>query len=348
MKLVTLFILLPFLNCWSQLGSKRQFELDSIVSTIPVPVKKDAAKVHSYLDSLGENDEEKVWMFYGFIGTHCRYDHVRFKKLKASDYSPYTTVSKSSGVCRDFAELFDFFCDRSNIPCYKVTGKTPVSIWYRMKMFFHFYNCKITHSWNVVKINGSWQLMDPTWAHVQLKRKVPVYDKRGKLKETLIVKSVNRTYYNPDPVFMAQTHAPANPAFYLFYKIPEYKAALKKRRKDKKIYADSLNYQTYLDAQINNRFAAFNRTFDSLSGRYSGIVFGVSEYNRVLNEPLLKRTPQNPFSLEGYQQDSIYCAELFNYMKTACDHYDKTGYEIFLNEHQELREKYLKSLTKKK
>ncbi len=136
--------------------------------------------------------------------------------------------------------------------------------------------------------------MDPTWAHVQIKHKIPIYDKRGKLKETLIVKSINRTYYNPDPVFMAQTHAPANPAFYLLGKIPEYKVALKKRRKHKKIYADSLNYQTYLDTQINNRFAAFNKTFDSLSGKYSGIVFGVREYNRVLNEPLLKRTPQNP------------------------------------------------------
>lgn len=341
LKLLFLLIFLPVSGCWSQLTVKRQFQLDSIVSVISPVMKKDAAKVHHYLDSLGKTDEEKVWMFYGFIGTFMHYDYTRFKNFKAPDYSPFTTVNKGSGVCRDFAQLFDFFCTKSNIPCYKVHGKTHVSIFLKIKQFFHGYSSKTNHVWNVVKINGKWQLMDPTWTFIEKKTKVPIYDKKGKLKQTLIIKSVSRTYYNPDPGIMAKTHATSNPAFYLLHEIPVYKKALRKR--NKKMYASDFDFQKHLDAHMNERFAEFCKDFDTLARNYSNVSATFQEYNRTLNEPLLKRTPYNAFNLSSYVTDSCFAADLFNYMKTEYHNYSMTAYTNFLQKHALLKEKYIKA-----
>jgi len=346
MKLFVLILLFVSLNCHSQLSGKRQFQLDSIVSTIPVDLKKNAAGVHKYLDSLGKSDEEKVWMFYGFIGTFLKYDHKRMNDLKSPDYSPYTTVKKGSGVCRDFSNLFDFFCGRSKIPCYRILGKCNVSFKYKMNRFLHGYSNATNHQWNIVKVNGKWQLMDPTWSSVESVKTIPIYDKRGTIIKKLKIKSISRKYYDSNPEFMARSHAPINPAFYLLSKVPEFRPALRKR--NKKYYSENFEFTQFLDHGTNKEFEEINRVYDSLSMAYSKEKGAFYFFDTNLNEPLLKRTEYNPFNLESYKQDSVSRLQLYEYCKSEFNRDYLHNYIQFVESHRKLKEKFIKAEAKKK
>lgn len=346
MKLFLLFTLLISVNCHSQLSSKRQFQLDSSVSVIPPAIKKNAGAVHHYLDSLGKSDEEKVWMFYGFIGTFLKYDNKRLNDFKSPDYSPYTTVKKGSGVCRDFSNLFDFFCERSRIPCYRILGKCNVSFRYKMNRFFHGYSNATNHQWNIVKVNGKWQLMDPTWSSIESIKTIPVYDKRGTIIKKLKIKSISRKYYDADPEFMAKSHAPVNPIFFLMPKIPQFKSALGKR--NKKFFSENFEFQRFLDHGIGKQFEEINKLYDSLSFSYSKETICPYLFSLSLNEPLLKRTEYNPFSLTTYVQDSVSRFELCQYYSKEFNGDLTYKYQEFTVAHQKLKEKYMKAEARKK
>ena len=65
---------------FSFIDEKRCFELDSITSTLNNDTRKNLKAVHEYLHSKGKNNEERIWLFYGYIGTYFKYDVKRSKE----------------------------------------------------------------------------------------------------------------------------------------------------------------------------------------------------------------------------------------------------------------------------
>ncbi len=322
------------------------FHFDSIVSTIPVKIKKNALGVHHYLDSLGKTEEEKVWMFYGFIGTYLTYDEKRFMSNDGLQYTPYTTVQKGKGVCRDFADLFDFFCEKSAISCIKIIGKSPTNFRTKFKRYTHGLFRDIGHEWNMVYVNNTWNLVDPTWSHIEKKTAVPVYDKKGKIIKKISVKSVSRDYYCASAEFMALTHAPQNPAFYMLAQIPTYKTAFKKHRQ--KNYAENFDFNTYLVPKPTLGLEEFNPAFLSPSLEYSESTSEAYFFREELEKITVKRTKYNPFTLQTYQEDSLRAANLYTHMQANFKFAFDIEYNNFLLAHTELKTKFLKAEAKKK
>jgi hypothetical protein len=64
------------------------------------------------------------------------------------------TVSRRKAVCDGYARLFKSLCKHAGIQCIVVAGKAKTFLDERLE----------PHAWNAVRLDGKWQLVDPTWA----------------------------------------------------------------------------------------------------------------------------------------------------------------------------------------
>ena len=119
-----------------QSRSSRWRDLDSIATYIPAEYITKLDSVHDYLHRRGNNDEERIWLFYGYLGIHFKYDESRKNALNAPVFSPQYTAERRKGVCRDYTRVFMYLCDKSGIPNLEVFGRSPMpaSDWIRRKL----------------------------------------------------------------------------------------------------------------------------------------------------------------------------------------------------------------------
>lgn len=305
----SIFTLLFLTDLNAQLSDQRKFQLDSITSTIPLSIRKNFEKVHAYLDAQGKTDEEKVWMFYGYMATYFKYDKKRFWGYKLECHTPEYTTYLSKGICGDFSKVFAEFCRKSKIPCFEVHGKTPRNLLYWIRGVIHLHFGKLTHAWNVVKINGTWQLMDPTWTDIKSTTKVSYYDPTQKMERVIVVKSADRSYYNPTPEFMLKTHVPIHPAFLLMPDIPSFRTALKPKSKQV-IYAKDYQFAEKLDSIYAKKLPQINRLCDRESFQYSEESTCMGFYYYELDAALAKRSKYNPPCVEDYDRLVKFLQEL--------------------------------------
>lgn len=133
------------------------------------PKKNETAiltkKLSKSITKNAHSDPEKVYAIYKWIATNISYDNQLHldrdlqKKIYVSEESVVKNVlERRMALCGGFAFLFKELCQNVGVSAEVVDGftkdyssKTP--------------NAKTpTHTWNVVKLNGKWQLLDITWA----------------------------------------------------------------------------------------------------------------------------------------------------------------------------------------
>jgi hypothetical protein len=250
------------------IDSTRQLELDSIVTFMPNECRSDLYLLHEYLHSQGKNDEERVWMFYGYFAIHTRYDDKRLYDRNAKFQTPAYTICKRKGVCRDFANAFRELCTMSGIPCLNVYGKVNTTFWSGLKDLSHLQLPKNRHQWNLVKLNDEWLIMDPTWSYVKDFHKYYTYDKDGAREYLGKTKIPDRTYYDAIPQNTSRTHKPYHPAFYLMEKVPSFKTAFRLDSK-RDWYSETYDYNTYLDNLISQRIPEYSSVWNQGAGEYS-------------------------------------------------------------------------------
>lgn len=292
MKLFLILVFLFPLLLDGQISDWRKVELDSMTTHLPSSVRKDLEKTRKALASFARNDEEKVWLFYGYIGTWFQYDKHRKGDLNAPPLNPELTAKKGKGVCRDFSDVFRYLCVESGIPCMNVIGKSKLGIIGTVqaisKRIFHRVSMGANHQWNVAKVDGRWRLFDPTWTFYATK----TYYWMGKrLEKKYIVKHVSRTYYMADPKLMQKKHAPVHPAFYLETDVPLYKKGF---HRHPKLYASNYDYAAALDKMYTDPHPRFCREYINGSFHYSHLGILYHEYRKDLEQTLIK--PPHPTS----------------------------------------------------
>jgi hypothetical protein len=294
---------------WINIDSTRKVQLDSFVTNIPKDIIKNLDKVHLAMHNYGANDEERVWMFYGYFAIHTKYDKKRMYDRKALFQPPEYTVHAKSGVCRDFASLFVRFCDLSNIPCMEISGKVPKTFWGVLRDLYHLHLPNNGHAWNVVKLNKEWLFMDPTWTSVIRVEKYYEYDKYGKKKCISRCKIPDRTYYDGIPQNMTRNHKPYHPAFFVLEKIPSWKTCFK--RDSKRDYYDLyFNYNFVLDSLFARKYPQMSPYWVASCKDYSGRYVGNYIQNHYLNYdkrlvPREKRPDLQDFYCHYEELDSI-------------------------------------------
>lgn len=300
---------------YALLDEKRQFQLDSISTNIPKENKGNLDQVHAYLHKNGLNNEERIWLFYGYIGIHFKYDYKRKDEKNAPIFSPEYTAQRHSGVCRDFSKVFLVLCQKSNIPCLEVVGKTPLPIWEIINKRLHGESLVVAHAWNIVKLDDNWILMDPTWSHITTTHRIRKYDAKKKIYFNVLVKVPSRTYYNPDPVFMMKEHTPIHPAFLLLSdSIPTWITAQKKKR-NQNLYSNNYNYNDTIDAIYAAKFPLFSKMYYNGSMRYSKSSAIYYNYEYELSLPVQKIGKYNQPTLEDYDNALVRAKELTSYIE---------------------------------
>jgi hypothetical protein len=268
MRLTFFFCLFTFTGI-SQITEHRAKQLDSIVTNVDRVTLRNLDSLHQYLHHAGANDEERVFLFYGLIAIHYKYDQSRNGDKNAKEYSPYYVAYRKKAVCRDFALLFDELCFRSNIPCVIASGRSSVPIGESISDIFKRKIRRVNHAWNVVKYNGEWHPVDPTWSKIDYIHKYYEQDESGRRRYAGKAKISNREYYNKPPREFYKKRNCIHPAFYCMDTVYRYKDR-GKRYKRRKIYSVDYDYAKVLDSLSSTEDYSLSREFHSEIQDYAG------------------------------------------------------------------------------
>lgn len=149
-----------------------------------------------YLTIATSSDREKVLIFAYWIAKNIHYDKNELKRLDRNKI-PREVLDNRRAVCGGYSNLFEQLCEDASILAYSISG-------YSHGKFFKrtLKNGSLKHGWNVVYLNGKWELVDVTWCTEDSKEK--------KFKENLELKWIFM-----DPLTFSQTHFPNDPQWQL-------------------------------------------------------------------------------------------------------------------------------------
>ncbi len=164
---IILFLINFGFNCSAQIGSvigsdkhyKKRAVKEKNITTF------STAKLAFAITKNATTEKEKVTAIYKWIASNITYDNeLRLSAaLQKEFYTSEENVMKKAlerkmALCGGYAFLFKSLCEDIGISAAVIHGFTKD---YSGKISK---NKKPNHTWNAVKLNGKWQLLDITWA----------------------------------------------------------------------------------------------------------------------------------------------------------------------------------------
>jgi len=160
--------------------------------------KKSQPKKGDYIKRLAlsitknsRTDDEKSLAIFNWISTNIAYDHELMfdKNLQNAIYSSEENVvvhvlKRRKALCGGFAFLYRELCAEVGIESKAIHGFTKTVGLQRKTDQVH-------HTWNAVKLNSKWQLLDITWAKSFSTNNAP-----------------NTSWYKTAPKEFVKTHLP--------------------------------------------------------------------------------------------------------------------------------------------
>ncbi|HLU50806.1 MAG TPA: transglutaminase domain-containing protein, partial [Flavobacteriaceae bacterium] len=123
------------------------------------------ADLANTITANARTESEKVYAIYRWITANIKYDNrLRFsEKLQKEIYVSEENVvahvlERKMALCGGFAFLFRDLCEEVDIPVEAIHGYSKIN-----GSTVRNYE-KPNHTWNAVKLNGKWHLLDITWA----------------------------------------------------------------------------------------------------------------------------------------------------------------------------------------
>lgn len=317
LKLLVIFVIITSTACYAEIMEPRQKQLDSFVTNLPRDYVRDLDSAHYYMNREGRNNEERVFMFYGFFGIHFKYDHNRaVQKQDVKEYSPYYTCRKRSGVCRDFSVLFKELCDRSGIPCFIALGRAKPGMKRALKDIVFMRMHAPSHAWNVVKFDEEWHLMDPTWTHISRIDKYYKLDSHGRRKYETKAKRPSRSYYDATSDFFYKKRNALHPAFYLSDSIPTFKTA-RRYLTGKEYYQVGYDFNSVLETLATNPYYLYSESYakeqDDYCKNYSEVSFDWKIRTKYLE---LKHTEKDKITVRNCEKEIEKLSVFANYLES--------------------------------
>lgn len=115
-------------------------------------------------------DEEKVKYINRYIVNNARYAYEEFAAGKTtlpsglSIFDPFALLEDGRGVCAAYTKLFEIIASKAGLECKSIVGTADSTVGW------------ISHSWNLVKIDGKWYHIDVTWNDTDLPDGYGMYD----------------------------------------------------------------------------------------------------------------------------------------------------------------------------
>lgn len=202
-----------------------------------------------------KSDKEKVRAVYIFVINYMSYVYNPDGTPQTYEKGVKIAISKREGVCYDYSCLFKYLCLKVGLEAELVCGyvkKIEPDLRRNITSSNYSYvSCLGTHAWNIVKIDGEFFPIDPTW---------------GDTNEILYV--INHEWYLTNPKIFIQSHYPD--LFYFENKINTNETGI-------------YNFKTYkygvyyLDDALKN--------YKENEKKYNGLSKMIS-YQQCLNKPI--------------------------------------------------------------
>jgi transglutaminase/protease-like cytokinesis protein 3 len=180
--------------------------VDSLMRCYKEKIKSadDLYKVVYYIRSNFQADSLRLRASIIWITENIAYDVKTYKKEDPSAAQLIYVIKNKRAICGGYASLVNFFCNSFNIECEIVNGYGRAG---KNKIVMNQSYLRSNHAWNSIKINGTWRLVDATWA-------AGVVDDSD--EDNLVYhKRFNETYYDTPPEKMILNHLPEQKQFQL-------------------------------------------------------------------------------------------------------------------------------------
>jgi hypothetical protein len=170
--LLTILLFIPFFP-FAQKHSVNFSSIDWKVQTMEAPTLDSLAKE---LTSSYSTELEKTRAIFSWIAQHISYNTGIFNVGRGYRpakyvYDPYDTISSKSAteqtaervlrrrvaVCDGYAKLFKTLCDYAGVESEVILGYGKCFLEKDQKF-------RTNHTWNAVRIDSNWYLLDVTWA----------------------------------------------------------------------------------------------------------------------------------------------------------------------------------------
>lgn len=194
MIIVRNFIIFFIIILCLQSAYSQDFGIYDSINKMPDSENKSLISVVRFIEKNSNSDMEKARGIYYWIANNIRYDVRSYFKDKQSCTKPTDVFEKRKGVCCGYSNLYSEMCKLSNIKCEKVSGYTYGGRYNRGEQFY-----ESNHTWNVVKIDSVWRLVDATWGSGYIEK--TFFRKRFK-------SSFNDKYFDSPPHIFILNHLP--------------------------------------------------------------------------------------------------------------------------------------------
>ena len=195
---------------------------DNRAYRVPTQYNDDLDELTAYLiQPFKKNEELKARVIFAWIVYHIQYDAYEYKTKYewsrdkkeitcknglCTRQTPLDTFKIRSGVCRHFADLFQYMASKAGLKSTIITGISQGQ----------------GHAWNAVYVNKEWRLLDTTWAAQSknaflgikndrdYKRAKEIRERKAKGNRIKGSKKIDEKWFFPNPKKFYQTHKPTN------------------------------------------------------------------------------------------------------------------------------------------
>ncbi len=144
--------------------------IDSFASRVGFPDSLSIAQLTYRLTDSFTDPISKTRAIFAWIATNIKYDCPAFYVESRRKNKPEEVFKFKKAVCAGYANLFMEMCSHAKIQCLTVDGFARTSDTEAGEMMD-----LPNHTWNVVRINNEWKLVDVTWASGFTDKKVKVF-----------------------------------------------------------------------------------------------------------------------------------------------------------------------------
>jgi hypothetical protein len=184
----SLFLLLLFLAQFSTGQTTEDYSrIDKIMDQIPNSSTTSTDGIVGYINSNFTTESEKIRAVFYWTANNISYDVDSMDQPK-----PQTKAEKISsalktrkGVCMHYSEVFSDVANKLGIKTVVISGYTKQA----GKI------ARLSHAWNVSKMDGKWYLFDVTWG-------------AGYIKDMVFYKKLNNGFFKSNSADFLKTHMP--------------------------------------------------------------------------------------------------------------------------------------------
>lgn len=155
----------------------------------------------SRLSTIATTEKQRAWGIYVWIASNITYDIETYLQIETRQgylrtQNAGVVFSTKLGVCEGYSSLFVAVAEEMGMEAIKVHGNA------RTPLTRIIDEGKADHSWNAVKIDGKWCLLDVTWGS-------------GGISDGKFVRQFNSFWFVTDPNSFVYSHLPQDPKWQL-------------------------------------------------------------------------------------------------------------------------------------